>query len=88
MHTLFLKMQEAVWRSQYIREEIKNNNAFFNSKKNEDLYKFYLKYLQEVVINADQYLDSLEDHRTKEAEEAINIIQDHLYIINQVLNQF
>jgi hypothetical protein len=87
MHENFLKMQEAVWRSQYVREEIKANHNLLDYEKHKESYKFYLQYLREVVVNADIYLDSLEDQRTKEAMVAIDTIQNHLYIINQVLNQ-
>lgn len=87
MQENFLKMQEAVWRSHYIREEIKANGDLLDYQKDKELHKFYLQYLREVVVNADAYLDSLEDQRTKEAMIAIDTIQNHLYIINQVLNQ-
>lgn len=86
MQDYYLRMQEAIWRSQYLREEIKNNNQFIYAQKHKDLHKFYLQYLREVVVNADKYLDSLKDQRTKKAFEAIKIIQDHLFIINQVIN--
>lgn len=71
----YLKTQEAVQRSNYIRLEIQKTCRKTENKKRKDLYKFYKQSIEEVVSQGKKCLDGKISF--KQALEISQIVDNH-----------
>ena len=71
----YLKTQEAVRRSNYIRLEIQKTSKITDRSKRKDLFKFYKQSIEEVISQGKKCLDGKISFR--QALEVSQLVDNH-----------